>query len=377
MANWEDEPVEPPRPRPFFNDKYDPKPDPGANQFHVVKQQPNAHNLRPEQPLAPPPRPAMPVWDERMLSELDAAIDQAESLADAPVVVTTDFDPLVHVDKKATKHAKQRTIFTRNMFQFEPKLRWLPGEFHVFRRNMQENHQAITTFCQSAASFRIVSLMIYAEAEPIYRIVMFTLSTPLITILFDVRSTSGAGRLVLPEPITKVIGNPNVIVVCPGINDWYYGSHTNHLSMLRDIVHPLPQMKIRFVQDFETTLHINRSGKDVCEHMKMIYWLFQVKIDVQFHGNVIRWSVVPPEWKQFLDIYGKLLIYLYWGLCKKQKAFDKNPKKGVDMEPIYLEDLIMEKRLYDATDRQELREMLIGKAQYPDPPLPGLAVPSK
>lgn len=379
MANWEDEPQEAPPARPFFEDKFDPKPDPGVAPFvrpPIVKQeQLNAPMIHGEPPPLPPIR-QVPAWNERMLTELDAAIDQAENLADGPVVVTTDFDPLMRIDKKSNKNAKQRTIFTKNMFQFEPKLRWLPGEFHVFRKNPVENQQAIETFCQSAASFRIVSLMIYAEAEPIYRVVLFTLSTPLITILFDLRSWAHQ-RIVMPDVIMRVIGNPNVVVVCPGMNDWYYGSNNNHLSMLRDVVSPLPQMKIRYVQDFATTLHINRSGKDVCEHMKMIYWLFQVKIDVQFHGGAIRWAVIPSEWRQFTDVYGKLLIYLYWGLCKKQKLFDKNPKPGLDMSPIYLEDLILEKRLYDTDDKAKLREMLIGKARYPDPPLPDLAVPSR
>lgn len=357
-----DEDEQPPEKKPFFPEKF--KYDPGAPPVDHSRFRERFSNYR----------PSPSNWQGVLKCDtIEKAVDNVPPSIESTVRHTTDFDNPSAPNPKANKKTKQRTIFTKNMFQTMPKLKWLPGECHLIG-NSESDADAIQTFIQTARTFQIVSLMIFAEVEGVYSVNLFTLSTPLCTLIFDVREARRFQRRIsLPKGVYELLSQPKITVVCPGATDWHYSQAENHRSLLLDIVDiPTSTNNVKYIQSFEDSLHINRSGKDICAHMKMLHWLFQIKIG-QLHGGPIRSYPLSETWQQYADCYGKSLIYLYWALCMKQEIFDRNPKLGVDMSPIYLEDLIIEKRLTDITDKKELHTKLFGPMErYPNPPLPNL-----
>ena len=129
--------------------------------------------------------------------------------------------------------------------------------------------------------------------------------------------------------------------------------------------------KVVELSSYRDILHICNTGKEVCEHMKMIYWLFQIKIDSQLHGNKIPRNP-SGAWRNLLDHYGKLLIYEYWALNEKLDRYNQNSKNGVDVSPIYLDDLLIRHKIVNDMSREDLKNKLLGGRNYPDPPLPNL-----
>jgi hypothetical protein len=276
--------------------------------------------------------------------------------------------------KSVPRKTKRRAIFTKEMMGNLPRLRWLPGDFYQFRW-ADPDPPFIPRFCESAALFDIISIMIYCENVPVYRLSLFTLSTPLITILFDlsVCYSSGRGGVRLPPALTELLARPNLTVVCPGDNDWFSGAGDDHLLMLRDLLSELPNFhRLKKIKEFEETLFIQPSGPQLCSHLKMMRWIFQLVIESQLHGMKQQSAILPVQWKTLTDHYGKMLIFLFWALEQKQERFDRSPEKGLCLEPIYLEDLLIEYGIVRNMDKDALRKQLIGTIPYPNPPLPRL-----
>jgi hypothetical protein len=329
-------------------------------------------------PEAAPPSDTLP--DESLPPEPVrlSPIIQLESLSRPlrTLIYTTDFDPPPTSQKTSSSVTKQRTIYTRNMSQTMPRLLWLPGEFKLLRGDSDADRECLDSFCANARDFGIMSIMIYAEIFQNYQISLVTLSHPLMTIVIDVKTQLGRGpRLTWPTDLKRLLEDKDMIVVCPGATDWLCNTLAqDHLRMLRDVFLDFPQIpSLCCIQDFEETLHINPSGRDACTHIKMLYWIFQLKIDIQIHGCQRFGPRLSDQWRMLTDHYGKLLIFLYWALCEKQEAFNKFPTDGVNMSPIYLEDLLIRRQIVTDKAEDELRALLIGPHfKYPNPPLPRL-----
>jgi hypothetical protein len=255
-----------------------------------------------------------------------------------------------------------------------PRLLWLPGDFYQIRWT-DSDAPSIAQFCESALAHSVASLMIYAEATPLYRICLFTLSTPTLTLLFDAarEQAKRKGRLSLPPDLLATLSDERVTVVCPGQNDWHSSSPSDHLLMLHDVFTALPAFRrLRYVKDYENSLCIQPSGPQLCAHLKMMRWMFQVVIDSQLHGLRLQSSALTMQWRTLTDHYGKMLIFLFWALEEKQRLYDENPAKGLTISPIYLEDLLTRRRIVTDMSVEDLRQKLIGAGRYPNPPLPRL-----
>jgi hypothetical protein len=141
--------------------------------------------------------------------------------------------------------------------------------------------------------------------------------------------------------------------------------------MLRDVVVALPNFKrLILLRQYEDSLNIQPTVQQMCCHLRMLRWLFQISFDVQLHGLKQQSSALPKQWRTLIDYYGKLLIFLYWGLELEQQLFNQNSTKGVNLDPIYLERLLKDYRVVEHIEQDELRRKLIGPGRYPDPPLP-------
>ena len=254
------------------------------------------------------------------------------------------------------------------MYLTLPKLQWLPGEtLQIF--GGENDGEVLSKLKESASFFRIMSLMIFSERSDEISLLCF--STPLVTVFFDIRSKAPK----LPQEIIDISLDDKITIVCPGTTDWIYSHQWNQLDKLYSTFLYFGTISsIQYLENFEKTLAINKSGKDVCEHIKMFYWLFQIKIDSHLHGGSIP-KPLTPQWKNLVHMYGKLLVYCFMALCEKQRKYNANPKFGVDISPIYLENLLIRKRIVEGISEDELRHKLIGNQSYPNPPLPNLPVP--
>ncbi|OHT01404.1 hypothetical protein TRFO_31843 [Tritrichomonas foetus] len=293
-----------------------------------------------------------------------------------------DFIPPEQQGPSKSKTTKYRTIYCKNMQSKLPTLKWLPGELLQIRLNSDDD-ATFDKFEQSVRQFKIVSIMIFCETneeEKIYNISALTFSTPLVTVYFDFRQilVRTKNKITIPHKLLQIVSSPDVTIICPGRRDWHYSLSHNHLEILKDLNSDTFgfENNIVYLEDFREKLYICKSGKEVCEHMKMIYWLFQLKFDVQFHGNQIPLSLTP-QWKNLVSIYGKMLIFTYYALQEKLEQYTINPKNGVNIKPIYLENLLIEHKLVENMDLNTLRKKLIGFMQYPNPPLPNLPVSTK
>jgi hypothetical protein len=284
--------------------------------------------------------------------------------------------------KSSSKATRQRTIYTKNMQNNLPELQWLPGTTKQLHWNDQDE-VIIREFVGSAESFGIISLMSFAAARDSKYVIAFVVfSTPTMTIWFDLRDHERARRrLVFPETLRAFLSSADILVVCPGEKDWSSRwSTSNFLNSLAESFQPTwPDFKHPiFLDRFVTDLCINESGTGVCQHMKFIYWLFQVRIrtdaDVSTFAHL---TFLPPNAQGIFGLYGKLLVYLYWAQCEKLRKFKADMKYGVDMDPIYLEDLLIAKGIVNDCDADTLRQNLLKNRRYPDPPLPGLPRPTK
>lgn len=294
-----------------------------------------------------------------------------EPKKEAPIVITTDFvqvQPAVPVKKKETKF---RSIYTKNMQVKLPSLKWLPGEM-LFLRGNDGDKVIFEKFRESVDQYNVVSMMIFAEEDQVYDMGAITFSTPLITVFLYLNQSSKR-TVQIPKEILSVMSASDVTVIMPGKFDWHYTQQKDHFERIQDLSSENIGFsgKIVHLSSYRDKLHICNTGKGVCEHMKMIYWLFQVKIDSQLHGNKIPQNP-SGGWKVLLDHYGKLLVYLYWALSEKLEKYDQNPKNGVDMSPIYLEDLIIRYDIVTDMSRGDLKNKLLGGRNYPNPPLPNL-----
>ena len=293
---------------------------------------------------------------------------------DKKIELQPDFVAPKQQEPKKSKMTKFRTIYIKNMQSKLPQLKWLPGEL-LFFIHEKDNTETIEKFRQSVERFKVVSLMIYCVANPKYEIVSLSLSTPLITLYLDLKPQIQRQCVSIPSDLVKIISASDVTVVFPGKIDWYYERKYDHYLMLKDINREsLELSKIVYLDDYYKILSINDSGKDICLHLKLIYWLFQIKFDAQLHGNYMSLSAM---WKNLFNFYGKLLIYLYWGLEKKRIYFEKNKKNGVDIRPYYLEDLLIDYGIVTDMSKEQLRQKLIENRKYPEPPLPNLPVSKK
>lgn len=316
--------------------------------------------------------------DEIEVCEIDETIfsnnNETNEKQETSIVVVPDFVPIQPAVPCKKKDTKFRSIYTKNMQVKLPSLKWLPGQIVYLRGN--DNDKAIfDMFKESVNKFKIVSIMIFAEEEPQYNMAAITFSTPLLTVFFHIATMCAKtkNKLEIPQEILGVISRTDITIVIPGKYDWHYTLQTDHLERLIDkstinlkfAVNPIELV------DYRDMLHICNTGKGVCEHMKMIYWLFQFKIDSQLHGNTIPASP-SGNWKNLIDHYGKLLIYEYWALNEKLYKYNQNPKNGVDTSPIYLEDLLIRYKIVNNMTQEELRKKLLGGRSYPNPPLPNL-----
>jgi hypothetical protein len=123
---------------------------------------------------------------------------------------TDNLNPHPELPKTATKRTKRRTIFTKEMMTAMPRLLWLPGDF--LQIGTESDDSITSKFRQSAVDFGVVSLMIYAEVLPLYRICLFTFSTPIVTLLFGPISSQSERRsnFALPPDVTAEIGRAHV-----------------------------------------------------------------------------------------------------------------------------------------------------------------------
>lgn len=291
--------------------------------------------------------------------------------------ITTDFAPEECAKSSSSKNTKFRTIWVKNMSIKMPSLEWLPGEFEQIR-GTENDRNVLNKFLNSVSIFRIISMMIYAETEGGYKVTMVTFSTPMLTICYyfhskrKIAGSTNLGYIQLPEEILDVLKDPTIPKIMPGKNDWYYQEGQDHLAILYSYFTVPPRIEnVIYIDNYQEKLHILPSGKDICTHVKLIHWIFQIKIDFQLHGN----PVVTPltnQWKKFADFYGKLLLYAYYALERKLHSYEVNPKTGVDTHPYYLEYLIPKLKLPVIKSAEEIRKLLIGNRKYPNPPLPDL-----
>jgi hypothetical protein len=287
-----------------------------------------------------------------------------------PLIHTTDnLDPFPSAPRTSTKWTKHHAIFTKEMLTALPELLWLPGDFYPLQWN-EHDAPYLAQFSQSATKFGVVSLMIYAETLPLYQISCFTFSTPVLTLLLDLPRKLNS-LIQIPRELFETLEGPDLIVVCPGEKDWHFTAQNDHLIMLRDVVVTVPNFKkLIFLQNYEVSLNIQPTVPQLCSHLRMLRWLFQIFFDAQLHGRKRQSSALTKQWRTLIDYYGKLLIFLYWGLELKQQLFDHNSTKGVNLEPIYLEQLLTDYRVVEDIEPDELRRKLIGQGRYPAPPLP-------
>lgn len=303
--------------------------------------------------------------------DLDELVDneENENNKELSVVITTDFFPVQHAIPIKKKDTKFRSIYTKNMQVKLPSLKWLPGEM-LFLRGNDGDKAIYDKFKDSVNQFKIVSMMIYAEEDPVYDMGAITFSTPLLTVFFYISSKRS---IQIPKEILLIISGSDITIIMPGKFDWHYTLQKDHFERIQDMSSESIGFAGKVVElaNYRELLHICNTGKGVCEHMKMIYWLFQVKIDSQLHGNKIPQNP-SGNWKALLDHYGKLLIYEYWALNEKLAKYNQSPKNGVDTSPIYLEDLLIRYGIVTDMDHNDLRNKLLGGRKYPNPPLPNL-----
>lgn len=281
-------------------------------------------------------------------------------------------------DTDAYKKAKAKAVFTRNMNLEVPLLRWLPGEIAVV--TPQSNSiEAINAFCQEAFKMKLTSLMIYVQKDSNnYTLILLAFSCIKYTIIFDVRRfVSMFNHFELPPQIANLLCDPRVIVVMPGQHDWLVKEDKDLLQSLRVISPRLPHFGCEvYISNYIKKLKIQPSGKDVTEHMKLIHWLFQVRINNQMNGRIIP-GALTDAWMQMVHHYGSLLVLGYWALEEKLRCFMHSPKFGVTLSPIYLDDILIETGFVTDMTKEELRKKLLGSGRYPDPPLPHINYPPK
>lgn len=286
-------------------------------------------------------------------------------------------DHITTIEKSKSKVTKRISIYEKNMQTRLPKLVNIPGKIETINLEMidDERYQKIVDeFCENAKSYGIISMMIFLELKSLettkipFTIVAF--STPLMTIAMDVRRiiAKKKGIVSFPGKLVDLIKNESIKVIIPGIDDWIYDDTTDYFTQL------IEESNLRIsdpiqITDYYKKLNIIPTGKNICEHMKLINWIFQINFETHLNGSKVTMPL-SPQWKMMIHKYGSLLIYAYFALEEKNKSYQQDRKFGVDRDPIYLEDILIRHNIVTNMSKDELMKFLIGKNKYPSPPLP-------
>lgn len=265
-----------------------------------------------------------------------------------------------------------RNIYEKNMRSSLPLLKWLPSKY-VFVNGDTPLPNDIEEFICSAKKHCVVSLMIYTEKttnNEKSKILMCTFSTLDMTIILNLRSNLiKSNSFSLPMQMISILSDPQITLVLPGIVDWCNGCDINLFDLFKDYISVMPTFpKVEYINSFYERLRILKTGKDMCEHMKLLQWVFQIKINHHLHGATILLPLTD-QWSQLLHLYGTLLVYGYLALRNKEIEFRKFYKNGVNVSPMYLQDMILQYNL-STLSREDLIKKLIGSSRYPNPSLP-------
>ena len=283
--------------------------------------------------------------------------------------ITTDFNWVENSPQKHQKGTKLRSIYNKEMTSQLPSIKWLPGEFFVLYGVNDEEH--IKNFVNNALKYKIISLMIYTSEKNPFLFLAF--STINITLSLNLLNFIKEGKsIIIPPEIHDLLNNSSILVIIPGLTDWIYTkTGINLFDEFKDYLNEVPKFpNLISISDFTNKLKIQPTSKDISEHLKLIFWIFQNKFDFQIHGSEI---LIPltKQWEKLMHFYGSLLIYSYYALKIKEEEFLLNPSKGVNLEPIYLETIL---KKYDILLEDELiiKKKLIGLRKYPNPYLPNI-----
>ncbi|EAY20383.1 hypothetical protein TVAG_109950 [Trichomonas vaginalis G3] len=266
--------------------------------------------------------------------------------------------------------SKQLSIFTnlKTLNNLVPNLLWLPGRPEVMRMK-DVNDPRINEFDLIAQKYKVISVfLLYDNQEPGFCAVSF--SVPLLTLIYDIRETFKSSLKIIhfPPKIEQILQNPNYKVIIPGKTDfgpsavqddiWTSFIQITSLKNIRNLVE---------LTSYYDYLNLIQSGSGLCEHLKLISWVFQIKFEYTKVGSKVR-RITDENWPRILHKYGNLLIYLYWVLEEKYENFKSYRKFGVNTDPVYLENLIFNNKL-DDDPIDKIKEKLVDKA-YPNPPYP-------
>jgi len=299
-----------------------------------------------------------------------------------PAIVPDDLKE--ELEKSKSKTTKRISVFTKNMQTKLPRLLFLPGRTETINLDMVNEERyvkVIDEFYEDAKSSRIVSMMIYVDLQSsvseISPCTIVSFSTPNLSVAMNVRPTISKGKsVVFPAKILEILEDSDIKVIIPGKTDWFYDNSNDFYERLKNDSSKLTICNTIQIVDYYKYLNIIETGKNVCGHMKLIHWIFQINFEYHLNGKNVS-TPLSMSWKNMIHKYGSLLIYAYMALEQKREMYLNDMSKGVDRNPIYLEHLLIANGIVNDMTEDVLREKLIGRYSYPDPPLPDTPVSTK
>ena len=270
------------------------------------------------------------------------------------------------------KGTKKISIYTKNMQSNLPELKKIAGKTYSVKFD-QIDSKIFDEFKTNAERYKIISIMLYLEKENTSP-KLISLTAPTITLVTDIRSVINNTKKLFSQDLLELLKDPSITKVIPGPTDWAPWNQTDYAHFLKESTN-LSSVDVTFtsITDFISKLNIIPSGKDVCEHMKFIYWIFQIK----FESSIIGSDIVLPlseKWRTMVHKYGSLLCFVYWALENKYENYMEDMTYGTNPDPIYLEYILHDHLdCYSEKSTDEIRKELIGPyKKYPSPPLPNL-----
>lgn len=276
------------------------------------------------------------------------------------------------------KRIKQLQIFTSidDFNKMAPSLVDMIGNCVLLSLDDQ-NHPALVEFVKSANYYHTISIMLYIENdEPDTPFSAVSFTVPKLTIVYNIKRYVRNGDTIrLPFALFDVLCSPNNAIVIPGKADFIHtrlGYDT--YADFRTFANLPTSLQLKPLDEYFDKLHLLKTGAGVCNHIKLVCWIFQFKFDYTKNGRrIIRYDDI--NLLRMMHRYGSVLLYLFWALDFKERLYledDANSRKfGPNTEPIYIEDILINKRIVDL-DHQTLHRILFGKSDkgYPNPPYP-------
>ena len=274
--------------------------------------------------------------------------------------------------KSKKKGTKKISIYTKNMQSSLPDLKKIAGTAYSVKLD-QVDPALVEEFKACAKRYSIISIMLYLEKEDTEYPKLISLTAPTITLVADFRSAVNASQKVFPEWFLELVNDPNITKVVPGPTDWAPWDQNDYVKYLKVSTNIGTDITLTYITDFIDKLNVIPSGKDVSEHMKFIYWIFQLK----FENSIIGANIIMPlseKWRTMVHKYGSLLCFIYLALQIKYEDYIEDKTYGTNPDPIYLETILHDHiDCYSSIPPQEIQKELIGPyKKYPNPPLPNI-----